>query len=514
MFKINADNKLAKDEIENLDRRLSAMCTKLGFYCTQVNGQRVCTSVRYTQKPNVKGTEIFIGKIPRKIFEDELIPLFLRAGELYQFRLMLDFTLKNRGFAFATYTTVEGAERAIALFDNFEITRKTRIGVFKSVDNCRLFFGNIPQEYNKADIARILKDNLIDGVSDIIMYKDLLRPQLNRGYVFVEFASHRDAAMAKKQLYPGCLIVEGQSVFVDWADPIPDVDSKIMAKVTKLFIHHLPVDLSKEELSNAIGQCVDMKTILKIHKQLNYAFVHFFSREAAERAKETLRDLPFPDVVIEWARPRQFSKQQRLESPPTHFCLSLPPKMRRHYQQYINSLISETSSNDSQKSSSNNSTTRSLKNGLDSSPKEIMPTSTENMNAILKTSMMQKNQTSENHQFLSENELIRRFENLRMQPSSMNIQRFNGLSRAPTPLGMSTSQTNIHMEESPHRNPLIGLPITLIPTRQRNTPSPMVISERPKYNDVMYPNSACRNAFYHQPFCQNNMFTSREVVRK
>lgn len=240
MFKINTENKLAREEIEKLDRRLSVMCAKLGFRCSQINGQRVCTSIRYDQKPNVKGTEIFIGKIPRKIFEDELIPLFLRAGELYQFRLMLDFSLKNRGFAFATYMTIEGAERAITLFDNFEIIKNTRIGVFKSVDNCRLFFGNIPQEYNREDISKILKENLIEGVSDIIMYKDLLRPELNRGYVFVEFASHRDAAMAKKQLYPGCLIVEGQSVFVDWADPIPDVDSKVMAKVSGTYFFNFP----------------------------------------------------------------------------------------------------------------------------------------------------------------------------------------------------------------------------------------------------------------------------------
>ncbi|XP_045465201.1 probable RNA-binding protein 46 isoform X4 [Harmonia axyridis] len=432
MFKNSMDHKLAREEMEKMERRLSAMCSKLGFHCTQVNGQRICTSVRYPEKPNVKGTEIFIGKIPRKIFEDQLIPLFMRAGELYQFRLMLDFSFRNRGFAFATYTTVDGAERAIAFFDDFEIVKNTRIGVFKSVDNCRLFFGNIPQQYDKDDVARILKENLIDGISDIIMYKDLVRPELNRGYVFVEFVTHRDAAMAKKQLYPGCLIIDGQSVFVDWADPIPDVDSRIMAKVTILFIHHIPVELNKEELSNAMSQYMDIKTVVKIHKQLNYAFVHFCSREAAEKAKEGLKALPFPDVKVEWARPREYSKQQRLESPPTHFCLSLPPRMRRHYQQYINTLLSETSSNDSQQSSSEGSIKRSV-------------------------------------------------------------------TKKQEPLS-----------QPPNRNPLIGLPITLIPTRQRATPPPMVVSDRSKYNDVMYPNSSCRNAFY-QPFFRNTtMFTSRE----
>ncbi|XP_045465199.1 probable RNA-binding protein 46 isoform X2 [Harmonia axyridis] len=509
MFKNSMDHKLAREEMEKMERRLSAMCSKLGFHCTQVNGQRICTSVRYPEKPNVKGTEIFIGKIPRKIFEDQLIPLFMRAGELYQFRLMLDFSFRNRGFAFATYTTVDGAERAIAFFDDFEIVKNTRIGVFKSVDNCRLFFGNIPQQYDKDDVARILKENLIDGISDIIMYKDLVRPELNRGYVFVEFVTHRDAAMAKKQLYPGCLIIDGQSVFVDWADPIPDVDSRIMAKVTILFIHHIPVELNKEELSNAMSQYMDIKTVVKIHKQLNYAFVHFCSREAAEKAKEGLKALPFPDVKVEWARPREYSKQQRLESPPTHFCLSLPPRMRRHYQQYINTLLSETSSNDSQQSSSEGSIKRSVTKKQE--PLSQMTLSVpKNDTAVLNSlaSMRYNNRNSEN--LSCEAEIIRKIEGMQMQQPPMISQRIANFSRTPTTLRALTPQPSTCLEEPPNRNPLIGLPITLIPTRQRATPPPMVVSDRSKYNDVMYPNSSCRNAFY-QPFFRNTtMFTSRE----
>lgn len=47
--------------------------------------------------------------------------------------------------------------------------------------------------------------------------------------------------------------------------------------------------------------------------------------------------------------------------------------------------------------------------------------------------------------------------------------------------------------------------------QQRATPPPVAFPERSKYNDVMYPNSSCRNAFY-QPFFQNNsIFASREV---
>uniref|UniRef100_A0A8C2Z8Z4 Synaptotagmin binding cytoplasmic RNA interacting protein n=1 Tax=Cyclopterus lumpus TaxID=8103 RepID=A0A8C2Z8Z4_CYCLU len=68
-------------------------------------------------QPNV-GTEIFIGKIPRDLFEDELVPLFEKAGPIWDLRLMMDplkglsdvilyhqpdDKKKNRGFCFLEY---------------------------------------------------------------------------------------------------------------------------------------------------------------------------------------------------------------------------------------------------------------------------------------------------------------------------------------------------------------------------------------------------------------------------
>lgn len=54
--------------------------------------------------PPPRGCEVFVGKIPRDMYEDELVPLFERAGKLYEFRLMMEFTGENRGYAFVMYT--------------------------------------------------------------------------------------------------------------------------------------------------------------------------------------------------------------------------------------------------------------------------------------------------------------------------------------------------------------------------------------------------------------------------
>ena len=60
--------------------------------------------------------QIFVGKIPRDLFEDELVPLFEKAGPIWDLRLMMDpLTGLTRGYAFVTFCTKEAAQEAVKL---------------------------------------------------------------------------------------------------------------------------------------------------------------------------------------------------------------------------------------------------------------------------------------------------------------------------------------------------------------------------------------------------------------
>ena len=119
-----------------------------GYGLVQQNGQRrFGPPPDWEGAPPPRGCEVFVGKIPRDCFEDELVPVFQRAGNIFEMRLMMDyFTVQNRGYAFVVYTRPFEAKESVRLLNNYEIRKGRTLGVCMSVDNCRLFVGGIPKK--------------------------------------------------------------------------------------------------------------------------------------------------------------------------------------------------------------------------------------------------------------------------------------------------------------------------------------------------------------------------------
>ena len=155
-----------------------------GLVCNEncrhlVLGYQFCTtcfhslSLDWFGPPPPKGCEIFVGRIHREVYEDELYRVFSVIGPIYELRLMMDFGGTNRGFAFIQYTNPLDASNAIKKMNNFELRPNFRIGVLKSVDNCRLFIGGIPKERPREEILAEMQ-RLTDGVTNVIVYRLVL----------------------------------------------------------------------------------------------------------------------------------------------------------------------------------------------------------------------------------------------------------------------------------------------------------------------------------------------------
>ncbi|XP_070785553.1 probable RNA-binding protein 46 [Enoplosus armatus] len=272
---------------------------KTGYNMVQENGQR-----KYGGPPPgwegpapPRGCEVFVGKIPRDMYEDELVPLFEGAGRIYEFRLMMEFSGENRGYAFVMYTNREAAQRAIQMLDNYEIRPGKFIGVCVSLDNCRLFIGSIPKDKSKEDIVEEMK-KVTEGVVDVIVYPSSTDKSRNRGFAFVEYESHKAAAMARRRLIPGTFQLWGHSIQVDWAEPEKDVDEEVMQRVRVLYVRNLMLNTSEETLRQEFSR-FKPGSVERVKKLTDYAFVHYRCRDDAITALSLMNGAQIDGASVE-----------------------------------------------------------------------------------------------------------------------------------------------------------------------------------------------------------------------
>uniref|UniRef100_A0A8C1WQK1 Synaptotagmin binding, cytoplasmic RNA interacting protein, like n=1 Tax=Cyprinus carpio TaxID=7962 RepID=A0A8C1WQK1_CYPCA len=264
------------------EAKIKALLERTGYTLDVTTGQRKYGgpppgSTHAGVQPTV-GTEIFVGKIPRDLFEDELVPLFEKAGPIWDLRLMMDpLSGLNRGYAFITFCTKEAAQQAVKLCNNNEIRPGKHIGVCISVANNRLFVGSIPKSKTKEQIVEEFA-KVTEGLNDVILYHQPDDKKKNRGFCFLEYEDHKTAAQARRRLMSGKVKVWGNVVTVEWADPIEDPDPEVMAKVKVLFVRNLASTVTEELLEETFCQFGKLERVKKLK---DYAFIHFEERDNA-----------------------------------------------------------------------------------------------------------------------------------------------------------------------------------------------------------------------------------------
>jgi len=256
------------------------------------------------------GHEVFCGKIPKEVFEDELIPLFEKCGTIWDLRLMMDpMTGLNRGFCFTTFTDINGAKEAVNQLNNYEISKGKHLKVNISVANLRLFVGNIPKSKSQQEIQEEF-EKYTEGLQEVIIYSSADDPKRkNRGFCFLEYDSHKSASLAKRKLSSGRVKAWGGDIIVDWADPIEEPDEETMSKVKVLYVRNLKADISEEALKEKFESFGKIERVKKIK---DYGFIHFEERDDAVRAMEKLNGEEFGEsqMDISLAKPASENKKK------------------------------------------------------------------------------------------------------------------------------------------------------------------------------------------------------------
>lgn len=240
-----------------------------------------------------KNCQVFCGRIPINMMEQELFPLFEQYGKVMDFQLMMNsFTDQSRGFAFITFAEPSSAISCVELLNNYKVVPGAYLNVRTSTPNQRLFVGNISKTKGKEAI-RAEFDKVLCGIADIIVYScpDDKFSQ-NRGFCFIDFESHQAAARAKRRLESGKVRMFNTEMFVDWADPQDEPDADIMSAVKVLYVRNLSQEITEEKIRE---QFEPFGKIERVKKMKNYAFVHFEDRSSAIEAMNELNGKELDD---------------------------------------------------------------------------------------------------------------------------------------------------------------------------------------------------------------------------
>lgn len=301
---------------------LELLKRRTGYPIIQENGQR-----KYGPPPNWmesepdRACEVFVGKIPRDCFEDELIPVLERVGFIYEFRLMMEYSGYNRGYGFVMYTSREHARKAVNELNNFEIRKNRMIGLCRSVDNCRLFVGGIPKNKKREEILEEMK-KVTDDVVNVIVYPSANDKSKNRGFAFVQYTNHRAAAVARRKLIPARIHLFGQPIAVDWAEPEPEVDDDVMKTVKVLYVRNLMLTTT-EELIKSEFEKIRPNSVERVKKLKDFAFVHFKEREDAIESMKQMNGSSIDGAQVEVTLSKPVDKNNymrftRQEASPTN----------------------------------------------------------------------------------------------------------------------------------------------------------------------------------------------------
>jgi len=280
---------------EDLTRRLLDLTNRTGYEILQKHGQRIYGGPPpdWTGPQPDKGTEVYCYRIPRDCFEDELVPVFSSVGQIYELRLMIEFSGTNRSYCYVRYTTQEDAREAIKKLNNYKIRPGHPLAVTRSVDNRKLSIKTVPP------VVEETEEEMIQELSTVVEGVEKVRFQA-RGWIEVEFSSHRQAALARRQLVPGNLVLFDKIAVkqVDWADPDIDRSSNGEGLGNVIVVGNIPYNIHEYLVANMLNR-LSGGQVTNVVKTGSVVLVTFLTHQAAVLAMERSKDRELGGVTLE-----------------------------------------------------------------------------------------------------------------------------------------------------------------------------------------------------------------------
>lgn len=273
-FDINANKSLIHDDL-------------MGLPVVQINNRILC-GPPYNYEGEIPQTccEIFVKNIPLHYKEKELLSLFMRFGQIYELRLMIENNKLNRGYGYIKYTREDSALRAMEIMNHCivgypQMTFEIKI----SLNKCRLFFGNIPKHLQIKEITSVLSELFEEATNIQIRNRDSTNNN-NSGYGFLDFPDHKTALCIKIAYTRNVLRLWNRDIKVKWAFP-ENCDDNLNTKT--IFVRNINLWVTVRDISELLAQFVPYDQIIKVSRNREYAFIECINRECAEHVLQHLQ---------------------------------------------------------------------------------------------------------------------------------------------------------------------------------------------------------------------------------
>lgn len=243
------------------------------------------------------GSEVFVGGLSKDTVEDDLREICSPHGDIFKVRIVRD-----KGFAFVTFTNRESAENAIKMLNGHDLNgRKIRFSASQS--RYRLFVGNIPKIWDNEELEKALADKGA-GIESVDLPKDLQNSNRNRGFAFVEYHNHACADKARRNLSLPGFKLGGNTPTISWAEPRGGSDNPTMSQVKVVYVRNLPDNATQEELCKLFEHHGEItKVVLPPSKpgqaKRDFGFIHFADRSSALKAIEKTEKYELEGRVLE-----------------------------------------------------------------------------------------------------------------------------------------------------------------------------------------------------------------------
>jgi hypothetical protein len=269
-------------------------------HLVQANGchkwQNPLTGIKF--EPPKKIIEIFIRNLPKDMSEHEIFVHFQRFGEIYQFRILVDYDDKNRGFAYLIYFNEKSALECLDCMGYFLIKPGVMLDVERSGDRSYLLALGIP--------CQLSHDAIVSGLKNLFIHITNVYVQ-RRGntecIAILEFPNHGTALNAKRWSGIGSINLWNRQIKILWAKEEEVERIKNPTGEAKwLLFHFVPKDLEVEEFGKIISNFVPEESIVSIRPMNSDWLVEFLDDSYASQGFSGLDRYRIGNSIIlaEW----------------------------------------------------------------------------------------------------------------------------------------------------------------------------------------------------------------------